>query len=101
MTSPHPQTDHADDQRRLREIVDREGQRMLEAERERRTVLGYTVMLGTLAGLFIVPVVAGAYLGLWLDGRAAGYSSRWTVSLILIGVGTGAYNVYRYVKEHW
>jgi Putative F0F1-ATPase subunit Ca2+/Mg2+ transporter len=40
----------------------------------------------------VLPVVAGAYLGRWLDSLVAGYSVRWTVSLILLGVVVGAVN---------
>ncbi|QID18833.1 AtpZ/AtpI family protein [Nitrogeniibacter mangrovi] len=84
----------------LDDAVRQDCERLEAAERERRTVLGYTVFMGTIAGLFVVPVVAGAYLGRWLDGLAPGYSVRWTVSLILLGVFFGAVNVYRFIKEH-
>ena len=72
---------------------------MREAERNRPTLLAQTVYLGTLAVLFVLPVVLGAYLGSWLDGHMAGYSVRWTVSLILIGVFVGALDVYLFVRE--
>ena len=102
MTPPTPQPPaHERDRQALRHRVEQDAERIERAERERRGVLGHTVMLGTVAGLFIVPVVAGAYLGIWLDERAAGYSTRWTVSLIVLGVAAGAYNVYRYVRERW
>jgi len=84
----------------LDEAVRQDCERIETAERERRTVLGYTVFMGTIAGLFVVPVVAGAYLGRWLDGMTEGYSVRWTVSLILLGVFFGAVNVYRFIREH-
>ena len=92
---------HERDSQALRQRVEHDAEQIERAQRERRGVLGYTVMLGTVAGIFIVPVVAGAYLGIWLDERAPGYSTRWTVSLIVLGVATGAYNVYRYVRERW
>jgi ATP synthase protein I len=83
----------------LRREVERQAQRRRQAERERRTLLGYSVYLGTLGLLFVLPVVAGAYLGLWLDSRGADYSSRWTVSLIVLGVVVGASNVVLFVRE--
>ena len=49
--------------------------------------------------MFILPVVLGAYLGQWLDGLVAGYSVRWTLSLLLFGVVIGAMNVYLLVRE--
>lgn len=101
MSSEQPPRTSTDDQRALRQAVEHDARRLAQAERERRSVMGYTVVLGTVAVLFIVPVVAGAYMGRWLDEHSQGFSVRWTVSLILIGIATGAYNVYRYIKDHW
>jgi len=49
--------------------------------------------------VFVLPVVGGAYLGNWLDSLVAGYSIRWTVSLILLGVFIGMINVYFLIRE--
>ncbi len=83
----------------LRKRVERQVWRMKKAERERQTLIGQTVYIGTLGLLFVLPVVVGAYLGKWLDSLVAGYSIRWTVSLILVGVMVGAINVYLLIKE--
>ncbi|WP_461482892.1 AtpZ/AtpI family protein [Porticoccus sp.] len=83
----------------LRKQVERQVRRMKKAERERPTLLGQTVYIGTLGLLLVLPVVAGAYLGQWIDSLASEYSSRWTVSLILVGVMIGAINVYLFVRE--
>ena len=83
----------------LRKQVERQARRMKKAERERPTLVGQTVYIGTLGLLLILPVVGGAYLGHWLDSLIAGYSIRWTVSLILLGVFIGALNVYLFIKE--
>ena len=72
---------------------------MKKAERERPTLISQTVYIGTLGLLFVLPVIGGAYLGQWLDSLATDYSSRWTVSLILVGVFVGALNVYLFIKE--
>jgi len=61
--------------------------------------IGIVLYGGTLGLLFVVPIVGGAYLGRWLDSLAAGYSVRWTVSLIVLGIVVGAYNVFRFLKE--
>jgi ATP synthase protein I len=55
-------------------------------------------MAATVGLLFVVPIVGGAYLGRWLDSLAAGYSVRWTVSLIVLGIALGAYNAYLFMK---
>ncbi|OEU71699.1 MAG: ATP synthase subunit [Desulfuromonadales bacterium C00003093] len=83
----------------LKKQVERQARRMEKAERERPTLLGQTVYIGTLGLLFVLPMVGGAYLGLWLDNLAAGYSIRWTMSLIFVGVMVGALNVYLFIKE--
>lgn len=83
----------------LRKAVERQARRMQKAERERPTLMGQTVFIGTLGLLFVLPTIACAYLGLWLDGLAAGYSIRWTISLIIVGVVIGAINVYLFIKD--
>ena len=83
----------------LMKKVERQTRRMKKAEHDRPTLMAQTVFIGTLGLLFVLPVVVGAYAGNWLDGLAAGYSSRWTVSLILVGVCVGAINVYLYIRE--
>ena len=83
----------------LRKQVERQARRMKKAEREQPTLIGQTVYVGTLGLLFVLPVIGGAYLGKWLDSLVAGYSVRWTVSLILLGVVVGAINSYLFVKE--
>ncbi len=87
------------DHQRLREDVERQVKRMEKADRERPTLLAQTVFLGTLGLVFILPVVAGTYLGRWLDGMVEGYSMRWTLSALFVGLLVGAMNVYFLVKE--
>jgi ATP synthase protein I len=84
---------------RLRKQVERQARRMQQADRNRPTLLAQTAYIGTLGLLFVVPVVAGAYLGRWLDSLAAGYSIRWTLSMIFLGVIIGAVNVYLFIRE--
>ena len=62
-------------------------------------LLGILLYGGTLGLLFVVPIIAGAYFGRWLDTLAAGYSVRWTLSLIILGIVIGAYNVWRFLQE--
>jgi ATP synthase protein I len=83
----------------LKEEVAKQIRRMKQAEHDQPTLLRQTVYLGTLGLLFVVPVIVGAYVGRWLDGLSAGYSMRWTLSLIVLGVGFGAVSVYLNVKE--
>ncbi len=86
-------------QQKLEQKVERQVRRMKQAEKERRTLIGESVYLGTVGVLFVLPVVAGAYLGRWLDGFSQGYQVRWTVSMIFLGIVVGAINVYYFVRE--
>jgi ATP synthase protein I len=83
----------------LRKQVERQARRMKKAERERPTLVGQTIYIGTLGLLFVLPVICGAYLGRWLDSLLTGYSIRWTTSLIIVGVIIGALNVYLFIRE--
>ena len=83
----------------LPRAVEREVARIRRAERERPTLLAQTVYLGSLGLVFVLPVVAGAYLGSWLDGLVEGYSVRWTLSLLFLGLVVGGVNVYLMIRE--
>jgi len=85
---------------RLRQNIEKQARRMVQAEKDRPTLLAQTVFLGTLALLFVLPVVGGAYLGHWLDSLLAGYSYRWTISLLVTGVFVGGLNVYFYIRNN-
>ncbi len=86
-------------QEKLEESIQKQVRRMKQAEKERRTLLGQTVYLGTLGVIFVLPVVAGAYLGQWLDSLSEGYAVHWTVSMIVLGVIVGGINVYLFIRE--
>lgn len=86
-------------QQKLEESVEKRVRRMKQAEKERRTLIGQSVYLGTLGVMFVLPVVAGAYLGQWLDSLSEGYEVHWTVSLIILGVIVGGMNVYLFIRE--
>jgi ATP synthase protein I len=89
-----------DNGERLRQSIEKQARRMVRAEKERPTLLAQTVFLGTLALLFVLPVVGGAYLGHWIDSQLSGYSYRWTISLLVTGVFVGGMNVYLYIQRN-
>jgi ATP synthase protein I len=84
-----------------RQGVDRDSERLRRAEQTRRSVLAQTVFLGSISVLFMAPVIAGAYLGRWLDAHGEGFTVHWTVNLIVLGVGLGALNVFLFVRKYW
>ncbi len=87
------------DREKLIEDTGKDIRRLEEQEKAPATWAGIAVYGGTVGLLFVVPIVAGAYLGRWLDTLVAGYSVRWTVSCIVLGIALGAYNAYRFMKE--
>lgn len=94
-------TTSPDDRRtaRLEQQVEKQARRIKQAEKDKRTLLGQTIYLGTLGLMFVLPMVGGAYLGQWLDSLTAAYEVHWTVSLIVLGVVVGAVNVYLFLRE--
>lgn len=84
-----------------RRDVSRDSERLQKAERSKRSLLAQTVFLGSLSVLFVVPLLAGAYLGHWLDSQAEGYGVSWTMNLILLGLAIGVLNVFVFVRKYW
>jgi len=87
---------HDDDKLRL--ALTRQVRRLRDARPA--GLLGILVIGGAAGLLLVVPVIIGAYLGRWLDEQSAGYSVRWTVNLILLGLLVGAVNVVLFFRSH-
>ncbi len=83
----------------LRKSIERQVKRMQRADEERPTLLAQSVFMGTLALLFVLPVIIGLYLGNWLDDKAEGYSIHWTIGLLVVGLIIGIANVYLFIRE--
>lgn len=83
---------------KLQESIKSDIEKLERFKKERSKMLAQTVFLGTLGLIFVLPVVAGAYLGVWLDNKLRGFSISWTINLILLGVIIGAINVYFFIK---
>lgn len=83
----------------LKKRIEKQAKRMKTAEHERPTLVSQTIFTGTLGLLLVLPVIAGAYFGNWLDRLYQGYSIRWTLAMIMLGVIIGAVNVYLFIKE--
>jgi ATP synthase protein I len=87
-------------QRQLKAKVENQVKRMQKAEKERPHLLAQTAYVGTLGLILVLPIVGGAYLGLWLDGLVMGYSLRWTLSFIFLGLLIGCFNVYFFIRDN-
>lgn len=88
------------DDKQLRKSVEKQIKRMKRAQEEHPTLLAQSIFMGTLSLLFVLPVIAGVYLGNWLDDQAEEYSVRWTMGLLFLGLLIGVLNVYLYLREH-
>ena len=84
---------------KLSNKIAQQSHRMRRAEQHRDNNLVYTIYLGTIGLLFIVPVIAGLYCGLWLDKQAESYSVFWSVFLLCAGIVIGVLNVYFFTRE--
>lgn len=87
------------DSERLKQQIEKQVRRISKAEREQSTLLSQTVFTGVLGLVLVLPIVAGAYLGRWLDDMAEQYSIRWTLGFIMLGLVIGVFNVYYLIKE--
>lgn len=59
----------------LEQQVKRNVRKINEAKKGKSTLLAQTVYLGTLGFVFVLPIIAGAYLGVWLDEKIKGIPS--------------------------
>ena len=92
---------HDVDEHRLRTSVERQHQRAEQARLGGVAFLARTAYLGSIGVMLALPIVAGAYLGRWLDEHQTGFSFSWTVSLIVIGVAVGTANVVMFIRQTW
>lgn len=75
-------------------------QRRLKHLRSHRTGNAWSALgqMGAAGWLFVLPVVGGAYLGWWLDGKYQQASTvSWTITGILAGVMVGLFFLYQQV----
>lgn len=73
--------------------------KMEKAKKEQKTILAQTVYLGTVGIILVLPIIVGAYLGVWLDNMLKGFSFSWTISFIFLGIFLGAFNAYLFIKD--
>ena len=85
------------EKRKLTEEVEKSAKEILRSRRE-KNFWYYTAILGVGGWLFVLPVVAGAYLGRYLDRKVPGGIS-WTITCILLGLALGIYNVWDYYQR--
>ncbi|MGZ8222011.1 MAG: AtpZ/AtpI family protein [Methylobacter sp.] len=80
----------------LKKKIDNQVKRIKKAEHNDRPNLP---SIGTLGLVMVLPIIAGVYLGHWLDDMVEGYSTHWTLSLLFAGLVIGVFNVYFLIKD--
>jgi ATP synthase protein I len=81
------------------EQIDRSAKDLMRSRREGAGFLHYAYVLGVGGWLLVLPIIGGAALGRYLDGRFESGVS-WTLTCIVAGVAVGVYNAwYFYVKR--
>jgi ATP synthase protein I len=87
------------DQKNLKNKIDKQVKRIKKADQDRPDLLSQSVNLSSLVLVMLLPIIAGLYLGHWLDGMMEGYSMHWTLSLLFVGIVIGVFNVYFLIKD--
>ena len=83
-------------ERRFSEKVEKSAEELTRARKEKSRFWHYAQMLGVGGWLFVIPVVAGAYLGRYLDRKLGGEIS-WTITFMIIGIAVGIYNIWYFL----
>ena len=87
------------EKRKLTREVEKSAAEISRSRRE-KGFWHYASLIGVGGWLFVLPVVAGAYLGNFLDKRVH-QGISWTITCILLGFALGAYNVWEYyIRRH-
>ncbi len=85
-------------EKRFHDTVESSVKALRAAKAGRRAFWKYVSRMMGLGWLFVIPVVGGAYLGRYLDRKLAS-ENFWTLSLIILGVVLGLYNVWHFIYE--
>jgi ATP synthase protein I len=82
--------------RRFSEKVEKSAEELMKAREEKSRFWHYAQILGVGGWLFVIPVVAGAYIGRYVDKKLGGDIS-WTITFIIIGIADGVYNIWYFL----
>jgi len=83
----------------LAKQVAAKAERKLRARRDRAPgVWSGLGMMGLIGWSVVVPTLAGAALGLWLDTRHPG-AHPWSLALLMAGLVLGCLNAWRWVAQ--
>ena len=84
---------------RLPEQVGVKARRKLDARRRGAPAVWPGLgMMGLIGWSVVIPTLAGAALGTWLDGHHAG-GHQWTLALLVAGLTLGCFNAWHWVAR--
>lgn len=94
-------TESSQRQKKFSQMIEsKEKRRLKEKRKSKRGVLYGLGMFGLVGWSVVVPTLAGALLGFWLDKRFHGMQS-WTLTFLLIGLIIGCISAWHWVsREH-
>ena len=84
-------------ERMVRQVESRQAS-ALRAERHRKDVWAPIAILGFVGWSVVVPTLAGAALGAWIDHRWPDRYS-WTLMLLIAGLALGCLNVWMRIRR--
>ncbi len=76
--------------------IAKSAQDLAKGRNERGRFWHYASVVGMGGWLFVIPVVAGAYLGRYMDATFKAHIS-WTITFIILGIVAGMYNVWYFL----
>ncbi|NJC26955.1 AtpZ/AtpI family protein [Neolewinella antarctica] len=85
-------------QETLREISDKASRKLYARRGGQRSVWAGLGMFGLVGWSVVVPALAGAGLGVWLD-RHYPQSFSWTLTLLILGLFTGCVLAWQWLEE--
>jgi len=97
--SEKPEIKSAKDRTAFSREVGAKAARKLKARRNSTQGVWFGLgMMGLIGWSVVVPTLAGAALGIWLDNHYPGGRS-WTLALMVLGLAIGCLNAWRWVAK--
>lgn len=84
--------------RDFQERIERSIKSYKESKTKKKGTWTYIYRVTVIGWLFVLPVIAGAYFGRYLDRKSVSDVS-WTITFIIIGIAVGIYNVWHFMGD--
>ncbi len=102
MTSPSPPSGRPPPEKNapdgMAESVHRESARRRQWRREEPSVLRFVGQIGVLGWIMVIPTLAGLFIGRWLDHRF-GTGVFFSAPLLMLGAGLGFWSAWKWMHK--